>query len=72
MKLKYSNQDIRYTSKDYTIYAIILGAPATQSEVVLSAFAKEKILDPLHIENVAFWEPMKKPSGITIWKKDLL
>ena len=67
MKLKYSNQDIRYTSKDYTIYAIILGAPATQSEVVLSAFAKEKILDPLHIENVAFLGTDEK----TQWHYDL-
>ena len=54
MKLKYSNQDIRYTVKDYTIYALFLGAPEPESDLVLTAFAKENILDPLHIESVEF------------------
>ncbi|MFM1878078.1 MAG: hypothetical protein RLZZ241_944 [Bacteroidota bacterium] len=54
MKLKYSNKDIRYTIKDYTIYAMFLGAPEPASELVLTAFAKENILDPVQIESVVF------------------
>lgn len=54
MKLKYSNRDIRYTVKDYTLYAIILGAPESSGQIILSAFAKENIMDPLQIESVSY------------------
>lgn len=66
MKLKYSNQDIRYTVKDYTIYALFLGAPEPESDLVLTAFAKENILDPLQIESVQFLGTTEK----TVWEYD--
>ncbi|MFS4466681.1 alpha-L-fucosidase [Maribacter sp. 2210JD10-5] len=54
MKLTYSNKDIRYTTKDYDIYGIVLGATKPNSELVLESFAKEKILDAPSIESVSF------------------
>lgn len=54
MKLRYSNKDIRYTSRDYTLYAIILGAPAPGEQLVLTAFAEKNILDVPAIETVSF------------------
>jgi alpha-L-fucosidase len=54
MKLKYSNKDIRYTTKDYTINAIVLGAVEPGKELVLESFAKEKIHDDPTIEKVSF------------------
>jgi len=54
MKLTYSNKDIRYTSKDYTIYAIVMGVPDPGQELLLNAFAKKNILDPPVIEQVSF------------------
>ena len=54
MKLKYSNKDIRYTTKDYSIYAIVLGAVEPGKELVLESFAKEKIHDAPTIEKVSF------------------
>ncbi|WP_298537411.1 alpha-L-fucosidase [uncultured Algibacter sp.] len=54
MKLKYTNKDIRYTTKDYTIYAIILGEVEANKNLVLESFAKENIHDMTSIENVEF------------------
>ncbi len=54
MKLKYSNKDIRYTTKDYNIYGIVLGSVEPGRELVLESFAKEKIHDAPSIENVSF------------------
>jgi len=54
MKLKYSNKDIRYTTKDYNIYGIVLGAVEPNKELVLESFAKESILDVPTIERVSF------------------
>ena len=54
MKLKYSNKDIRYTTKDYNIYGIVLGAVEPGKELLLEAFAKDKIHDAPSIENVSF------------------
>ncbi|MBT8297874.1 MAG: alpha-L-fucosidase, partial [Maribacter sp.] len=54
MKLKYSNKDIRYTTKDYTIYGIVLGAVEPDKELLLEAFAKDKIHDEPSIEHVSF------------------
>lgn len=53
MKLKYSAQDIRYTTKGSTIYAITLGTPAAASTVVLQGFAKKAMKSPLNIKNVS-------------------
>ena len=54
MKLKYSNKDIRYTTKDYTIYAIVLGSVDPGKELKLESFAKERIHDAPTIEKVSF------------------
>jgi len=54
MKLKYTNQDIRYTTKDYNIYAIILGQVETNKSLVLNAFAKDNIRNMTSIESVSF------------------
>ncbi|MEO1010072.1 MAG: alpha-L-fucosidase [Bacteroidota bacterium] len=54
MKLTYSNKDIRYTTKDYNIYGIILGTVEPNKDLVLEAFAKENILDAPSIEQVSF------------------
>ena len=54
MKLKYSNKDIRYTTKDYTIYGIVLGSVEANKELLLESFAKEKIHDAPTIEKASF------------------
>jgi len=54
MKLKYTNQDIRYTSRDYNIYAIIMGSTGQGQKVVLTSFAKRNIQDVPTIEKVSF------------------
>jgi alpha-L-fucosidase len=54
MKLKYSNNDIRYTTKDYNIYGIVMGAVEPNKELLLESFAKEKIHDAPTIEKVSF------------------
>lgn len=40
-KVKYNAQDIRYTSKENTIYATFLGSPTGKQ--TLAAFAKDKL-----------------------------
>ncbi len=54
MKLKYSNKDIRYTTKDYNIYAIILGSVEANKEVLLTSFSTDNIHDKPSIESVSF------------------
>jgi len=54
MKLKYSSKDIRYTTKDYTIYGIVLGPVEANKKLLLESFAKEKIHDAPTIEKVIF------------------
>lgn len=53
-KLKYTSDDVRYTTKDYNIYAIVMGEVGSNQEILLKSFAKENILDPVHIETVSF------------------
>lgn len=53
MKLKYSNKDIRYTTKDYDINAIVLGPLESDSELVLKAFSEEEIKDGVSITRVS-------------------
>ena len=40
LKIKYSNKDIRYTTKGKNIYAIVLGIPEVNSKINLSSFNK--------------------------------
>jgi alpha-L-fucosidase len=53
-KIKYSSKDIRYTTKDYHIYAIIMGATVPGKAIFLESFAKEKIRDQVTIKDVVF------------------
>ena len=53
-KIKYSSADIRYTVKNYTIYAIIMGATRGNQEIMLKAFNKEQIHDLVSIEDISF------------------
>lgn len=54
IKLKYSDKDIRYTTKDYSIYAIILGATKPHQDLLLTSFSKEALKDQVHIKKVSF------------------
>ncbi|WP_299555209.1 alpha-L-fucosidase [Seonamhaeicola sp.] len=51
-KLRYSNKDIRYTAKDYNIYAIIMGATDSGQDILLKAFSKKNIIDQVTIEEL--------------------
>ena len=53
-KIKYSSKDVRYTTKDYTIYAIIMGPTQPGQNLLLTSFAKENIHDPVKIEDIKF------------------
>ncbi len=52
-KIKYSSKDIRYTTKDYTIYANIMGATSPNQDILLKSFAKAQIKDKVKIENIS-------------------
>ncbi|MEC3907218.1 alpha-L-fucosidase [Tamlana sp. 2201CG12-4] len=41
LKVKYSDKDVRYTTKERTIYATILGKPDSEKLITLEAFKKE-------------------------------
>jgi len=49
-KIKYNAHDIRYTSKDNTVYATFLGTP--KGEQRLTAFAKAKLPEGVQVANV--------------------
>jgi len=66
MKLKYSKEDIRYTTRDYTIYAILMGATEPGEQLVLTSFSKENIHDVPAIESVGFLGNSEK----TAWEYD--
>lgn len=53
-KLKYSSSDVRYTTKNYNIYGIVMGATKPSQEILLTSFAKKEIHDPVSIKNVSF------------------
>lgn len=42
LKIKYSEKDIRYTTKDKTIYASFLGWPGNNKNVLMSSFSKDQ------------------------------
>ncbi len=51
-KVKYTNQDIRYTTKQGVIYATVLGTPTANQKMTLSAFAKTKLPKNTQISNI--------------------
>ena len=53
-KIKYSSEDIRYTTKDYTIYAIVMGPTQPGEELIMKSFSKANIRDQLSIKSIRF------------------
>lgn len=64
----YTPNDIRYTQKGDTIYAITLGWPGANREIQLHSFAKDSLDQPVTIENITMfgsdetieWEMMEQ------------
>jgi alpha-L-fucosidase len=52
LKIVYSADDVRYTTKDKHIYATILGWPGAEKEVVLSAFAADQLPEPVTVKEL--------------------
>lgn len=52
LNLKYSSKDIRYTTKENTIYATILGWPGNKETVLLESFSGDMLPDELQIKEV--------------------
>lgn len=52
-QLQYTPRDVRYTTRPNTIYAILMGWPGANKEIVLTAFAKKKPGDNLKIKKVS-------------------
>ena len=52
LKIKYSWKDVRYTTKGEVIYATLLGWPGAGKEISLTAFATDKLPEPLEITSV--------------------
>ena len=51
-KLEYSANDVRYTVKDYDIYAIFLGKIKGGNKILLKSFSKETIIDEIRIKDI--------------------
>jgi len=52
LKIKYSWEDVRYTTKGKVIYATLLGWPGTGEEILLTAFAKDSLPEPLDLASL--------------------
>ncbi|WP_300699462.1 alpha-L-fucosidase [Bacteroides sp.] len=52
LKLKYTTDDIRYTTKDNTIYIIIQGNPETGKQYNLASFASQNLPKAVDIEEI--------------------
>lgn len=63
-KIKYTNQDIRYTTKKDTIYATILGLANPNQTIKLTAFANDKLPNKIDISNIKLQGSNEK----VIWK----
>jgi len=53
LKLQYSWKDVRYTTKEKTIYSTLLGWPGAGEEVLLKSFAADSLPQPLNIASVS-------------------
>jgi alpha-L-fucosidase len=53
LKIKYTNKDIRYTTRDNKVYAIFLGRPNPGNEVALSSFRKGELPEGIDISGVS-------------------
>jgi alpha-L-fucosidase len=71
-ELKYNVNDIRYTTKGNAIYAIVLGSPSEQKNILLKSFNQDSLGEKIDIRNVAVvgspdkiqWELLK--GGLSI------
>jgi alpha-L-fucosidase len=48
----YTPEDIRYTTKGKTIYAIALGSPQTGAKIAMTSFAATKLADAVKVSRV--------------------
>lgn len=53
LKIKYSPEDIRYTTQGNTIYAMTLGVPDNKASLLMEAFSKSKTGKELNIKRVS-------------------
>ncbi len=53
LKIKYSEKDIRYTTKENVIYAIMLGKPEGLTEIRLESYATDKLPQTINIKHVS-------------------
>ena len=51
-KIKYSNKDIRFTTKGNVIYATLLGKPTPGQPILFESFAKAQLKKPLKITSI--------------------
>ena len=51
--LQYTPEDIRFTRKGNTVYAIVLGWPGENSAVTISSFGKEAVAGDLKVTGVS-------------------
>lgn len=52
-KVKYSEKDIRYTTHGNTIYAIMLGNPGANREILFESFASKNVPNNIRIKEVS-------------------
>jgi alpha-L-fucosidase len=66
LKIVYSPDDIRYTTKGRYIYAIVLGWPGAGKDIRLRAFAADQLPEPLSIKKVMLLGSDTRPE----WHQD--
>ena len=53
LKLRYTTEDIRYTTQGDNIYAMILGVPEAGKTYKLKAFSANNLPKPIHVKRVS-------------------
>jgi alpha-L-fucosidase len=66
LKIKYTWEDIRYTTRDKVIYATLLGWPGSGKEINLTAFSADSLQDPLEISDLR----LLGSNAAIDWKQD--
>ena len=66
--VKYTNRDIRYTTKGKIIYAIFLGWPGAGKNVLLKSFAKKDMKGNLEIQSISLLGSKEKVQWV--WKSN--
>ena len=52
-KIKYSEKDIRYTTNTGVVYALILGCPRENQQILLESFGKDVVPEEINVINVS-------------------